>query len=78
MRVKNNMFDEREYRKDLGYTNQASLKKIFDSKDIIREVDFDYICKLNKRLIEIIQSIDNAVVKDIKPDDLDTFIDLNI
>ena len=72
------MFDVREYRKDLGYTNQASLKKFFDSKDIIREVDFDYICKLNKRLIEIIQSIDNAVVKDIKPDDLDTFIDLNI
>lgn len=72
------MFEVREYRKDLGYTNQASLKKFFDSKDIIREVDFDYICKLNKRLIEIIQSIDNAVVKDIKPDDLDTFIDLNI
>ena len=60
------MFDVREYRKDLGYTNQTSLKKFFDSKDIIREDDFDYICKLNKRLIEIIQSIDNAVVKDIK------------
>ena len=33
------MFDVREYRKDLGYTNQASLKKFFDSKDIIREVE---------------------------------------
>lgn len=72
------MFDVKEYRKKLGYTNQTSLKKFFDSKDIIREVDFDYICKLNKRLTEIIQSIDNAVVKDIKQDNLDTFIDFNI
>ena len=72
------MFDVKEYRKDLGYTNQSSLKSFFDSKDIIREVDFDYICRLNKRLIEIIQAIDNAVANDIKPDNLDSFIDLNI
>ena len=55
MKVKNNMFDVREYRKNLGYTNQTSLKKFFDSKDIIRDIDFDYICKLNERLIEIMQ-----------------------
>ncbi len=72
------MFDVREYRKNLGFTNQADLKKFFDSKDIIREVDFDYICKLNKRLIDIIKSIDNAVIKDIKPHNLDAFIDENI
>lgn len=78
MKVKNNMFDVKKYRKDLGYTNQSNLKAFFDSKDIIRDIDFDYICKLNKRLIEIIQSIDNAVIDDIKPDDLDKFIDLNI
>ena len=72
------MYDVREYRKNLGFTNQTDLKKFFDSKDIIREVDFDYICKLNKRLIDIIKSIDSAVIDDIKPDDLNTFIDENI
>ena len=78
MKVKDNMFDVKKYRKDLGYTNQTNLKAFFDSKDIIRDVDFDYICKLNKRLIEIIHSIDNAVIADIKPNDLDCFIDINI
>ena len=72
------MYDVREYRKNLGFTNQTDLKKFFDSKDIIREVDFDYICKLNKRLIDIIKSVDSAVIDDIKPDDLNTFIDENI
>ena len=78
MKVKDNMFDVKKYRKDLGYTNQTNLKAFFDSKDIIRDVDFDYICKLNKRLIEIIHAIDNAVIADIKPNDLDCFIDINI
>lgn len=78
MKLNDNMFDVKKYRKDLGYTNQTNLKAFFDSKDIIRDVDFDYICKLNKRLIEIIQSIDNAVIEDIKPNNLDYFIDINI
>lgn len=72
------MADVREYRKNLGFTNQTLLRRFFDSKDIIRDVDYEYICKLNKRLIEIIQSIDNAVIDDIKPNDLDKFIDINI
>lgn len=72
------MNDLREYRKKLGFTNQTTLRKFFDSKDIVREIDFNYICSLNKRLIEIIKSVDNAVVETIKPDDLDKFIDENI
>lgn len=51
MKVKNNMFDIKKYKKDLGYTNQSNLRAFIDSKDIIRDIDFDYICKLNKRLI---------------------------
>lgn len=78
MKVKNNMFDVKKYSKNLVYTNQSNLRAFFDSKDIIRDIDFDYICKLNKKNIEIIQSIANAVIDDIKPDDLDKFIDLNI
>lgn len=78
MRVRINMYNVREYRKRLGYTNQSTLKSFFDSKDIIRDIDFTYICKLNKRLIEIIQAIDNAVVNEIKPINLDKFIDINI
>ena len=72
------MFDVRKYRKNLGYTNQTNLKTFFDAKDIIRDIDFDYICKLNKRLIEIIQSINNSAIDDIKPDNIDEFIDINI
>lgn len=72
------MFDIKEYRKELGFTSQSNLKSFFDSKDIIREIDFDYICKLNKRLIEIIKAVNNAVIEDIKPNDLDQFIEVNI
>lgn len=66
------------YRKDMGFTNQIKLKQFFDSKDIVREVDFDYICRLNKRLIEIIYSVNHAVLPEIRPDDIDKFVDENI
>lgn len=72
------MFNVKEYRKSMGFTNQSTLKSFFDSKDIVRNVDFAYITKLNNRLIQIIESIDKAVVEEIRPNDLNEFIDDNI
>lgn len=69
---------EKEYRKNLGFTNQGKLKTFFDSKDIVRDVDYDYICDLNIRLGEILRSVNSAVVDEIKQEDIETFISINV
>ncbi len=33
----------KEYRKELGFTNQQGVKKFFAGKDITPTVDFNYI-----------------------------------
>lgn len=41
----------REYRKELGFTNQSDVKKFFAGKDITPTVDYSYINLLNTRLM---------------------------
>ena len=73
-----NNSDSRVYRQKLGFTNQTKLKSFFDSKDIIRDVDYGYLEQLNNRLENIIRSLDSAVIDDIKVENIDNFIQKNV
>ena len=69
---------KKNYRKNLGFTNQTKLRSFFDSKDIVRDADYNYLNKLNQRLENIIRSIHGAVIEDIKIDNLEEFIQENV
>jgi hypothetical protein len=68
----------KEYRKELGFTNQKGTKDFFGAKDITPTVDFNYIALLNSRLIEIVKKINSLVTEDIKVFDIDSFCIDNI
>jgi hypothetical protein len=68
----------KEYRKELGFTNQKGTKDFFGAKDITPTVDFNYIALLNSRLIEIVKKINSLVTKDIRISDIDSFCIDNI
>lgn len=68
----------KKYRIKLGFGNKSKLKSFFDSKDIVRNVDYEYLDLLNKRLERIILAINNAVVDEIKPKKINEFIKKNI
>ena len=68
----------KEYRKLLGFANKAKLKSFFDSKDIVRDIDYGYLELLNKRLEDIIKSIDKAVVSEIKVNNINCFVKENV
>jgi len=68
----------KEYRLKLGFTNQQSVKKFFGAKDITPTIDYNYITLLDNRLIDIIKQISNIVPAEIKPVDLQFFINENI
>ncbi len=53
-------FNSKEYRRKLGFTNQATLKKHFKATDII-SVNWDKIEKCNERLKEIFVEINGVV-----------------
>lgn len=63
----------KEYRKELGFTNQGDVKKFFAGKDIMPTVDYNYIELLNTRLIQIIKKINLIVSDDIKVAEIDKF-----
>lgn len=68
----------KDYRKELGFTNQNDAKKFFAAKDITPTVDYNYIELLNARLIKIIKKINLLVSNDTKKDDIDKFCTNNI
>jgi hypothetical protein len=68
----------KEYRKELGFTNQKGTKDFFGAKDITPTVDFNYIALLNSRLIEIVKKINSLVTEDIKVFNIDSFCIDNI
>ncbi len=63
----------KEYRKELGFTNQGDVKKFFAGKDITPTVDYNYIELLNTRLVEIIKKINSLVSSNIKISNIDKF-----
>jgi len=63
----------REYRRMLGFTNQADVKKFFGAKDVTPTVDFEYVKLLNTRLFDIVERINGVVCDGVKHEDLDAF-----
>lgn len=53
----------RKWRTNLGFTNQEEFKKYFKAKDkdLKPKIDFDYIEKLNIRIIDIIKKISKNI-----------------
>jgi len=68
----------KEYREQLGFTNQNKVKAFLGAKDIIPTIDYNYIELLNYRLLEIVAKINDLVVDEIKVEDLGIFCDENI
>lgn len=63
----------RQYRRELGFTNNAVAKSFLGAKDITPKVDLDYVKCLNSRLCEIIDKLNDVVADEIKVEDLTTF-----
>ena len=70
--------NSKKYQKALGFSNKSKLKVFFDSKDIIRNIDYEYLNLLNKRLEKIMYAIHEVVSDEIKINDINTFIQKNI
>ena len=68
----------KEYRQELGFTNQQDVKNFFIGKDIIPTIDFNYIALFNDRLIEIIKRMDKLSDSSIKINNLDSFCSKNV
>ncbi len=68
----------KDYRKELGFTNQSDVKKFFAGKDITPTVDYNYIKLLNTRLIEIIKKINLLISTDINIIEINKFCTENV
>jgi len=66
--------DFKDYRQQLGYSNQNDLKNFLSAKDIKSEINYFYLDELNKRLKNIITSLNKIVYKTIKVLDIDGFL----
>ena len=63
----------REYRSRLGFNNQFEAKEFFGGKDIIPNIDFDYLKNLNERLYAIVDKINSVLSDQIKIDNISSF-----
>lgn len=70
-----NSVDFKEYRKILGFNNQALFKDFLSAKDIKPKIDFGYIELLNHRLCEIFIKLNNIYFNKI---DIDKFLDKHL
>jgi hypothetical protein len=68
----------REFRRELGFTNQERLKEFYKASDIDRPVNLNYIDELNGRLGEIVRKIDGVVHHSIRQKDINVFIHENL
>ncbi len=63
----------KQYRSELGYTNQEKVKSFLSGKDIIPSIDHDYIIKLNNRIKDIITKINNIIHQEERRKSLNHF-----
>ena len=63
----------RDYRRQLGFTSQAEVKNFFGAKDIVPTVDLDFVAKLNDRLSDAIDVIDQVIVPELRTESLADF-----
>jgi hypothetical protein len=68
----------KDYRKGLGFTNQAAVKSFFGAKDIVPGIDPKYLDLLRERLHEIVDRIDRVVAPSVKVEDVALFKKENI
>lgn len=64
----------RDFREKMGFTNQAVIKKYFKFTDEVI-VNWDRIEQGNERLKEIFTRLNFVVHEDIRPDNIETFLD---
>jgi|TARA_B110000196_G_scaffold220900_1_gene189954 hypothetical protein len=70
--------DFKNYRIQLGFTNQQSTKNFFAGKDITPTVDFNYIDLFNKRLEDVTWKINELSHNSFKIQSIDSFNKKNI
>tara|TARA_B100001142_G_scaffold196887_1_gene195758 strand:+ start:385 stop:1170 length:786 start_codon:yes stop_codon:yes gene_type:complete len=70
--------DFKNYRQQLGFTNQQTAKRFFAGKDIVPTVDFNYINLFNTRLAEIIEKINTISHHSIEHESIKLFNRQNI
>lgn len=68
----------KNYRRQIGFTNQDDVKDFFGAKDIVPSIDLSYLQLLNKRLYHIVDKINFTINPQIQVDDLEAFKKLYI
>jgi hypothetical protein len=63
----------KEYRANLGFSNQNDVKVFFGAKDLSPLVDLTYIYSLNQRLNSIIEKINSVIHESIRQNNLTEF-----
>lgn len=59
-----------EYRKSLGFSNQAAAKAYLSAKDVVAAVNLQYIEDLNERLKDIVNKLNKTVPPTLRRDEL--------
>ena len=65
----------RAYRQAIGFTNQQQAKQFLGAKDVVPDIDFQYIEDLKDRLCVIIETINQAVHVDVRHQSMTDFAD---
>ncbi|MCF6261976.1 MAG: hypothetical protein L3J24_00060 [Xanthomonadales bacterium] len=68
----------KRYRQAIGFTSQMTAKQFLSGKDVSPEIDFAYIDKLNHRLCDIINAINDISDASYKLTDIAEFTQNNI
>ena len=63
----------KEYRSLLGFTSQGATKEFLGGKDIVADVDFSYLEKLNGRIFEMVGKLNTVVAEKIRHSDIEKF-----
>jgi len=73
-----NAKDFKEYRNAIGFNAQKDLKTFLSAKDIKADINFQYIDDLTIRLKKILNSLNSVVYDDLKQQNINEFITVNI
>ena len=63
-------FDNRNYRRQIGFTNQTNLKKFFKATDIL-SINLEKIEKFNQRLKDIFCNVNQAIHPSVRWENMD-------
>lgn len=63
----------KEYRRRIGFTNQQTTRSYLSAKDIVADVDFQYVEKLIARLRDIYKHLNSAIHESVRHKDFAEF-----